>query len=120
MKLLPENTDKFFRYKGSFTSPGLYINGDLNSNFANEYQIGCAERVTWTIFKEPLKISYDQMKKFWHLKTMKTEDETETKLNKNYRPDQPLNGREVIYADLKLDCKQKDWKESPECEIYHR
>ena len=32
--------------------------------------LGCAESVVWSVFKEPLKISYHQLKRFWELRTM--------------------------------------------------
>ena len=61
--LLPHEKNKFFRYYGSFTTPTLDIADQI------EDSIGCAESVVWTVFKEPLKISYHQLKRFWGLKT---------------------------------------------------
>ena len=44
--ILPRNTDGFYRYEGSMTFPN------------------CTEAVIWTIFKDPIFISGEQLKKF--------------------------------------------------------
>lgn len=41
--LLPSDTDNFYRYKGSLTTPT------------------CNDAVVWTVFKEELEISTDQV-----------------------------------------------------------
>ena len=48
-KLLPRNTDMFYRYHGSLTTPP------------------CDEIVIWTIFKDPVGISKSQLKEFHKL-----------------------------------------------------
>lgn len=70
--LLPTNMNDFYRYKGSLTTPT------------------CNEVVTWTVFSNPIGISSTQMAKFRELL-----DDEGHKLVDNYRPVQPLNGRQV-------------------------
>ena len=41
--MLPSNLDKFYRYSGSLTTPG------------------CFESVLWTMFEEPITMSYEQV-----------------------------------------------------------
>ena len=41
--MLPNSLEKFYRYSGSLTTPG------------------CFESVTWTVFKDPVTISQDQV-----------------------------------------------------------
>lgn len=64
-KLMPKNMS-FFHYDGSLTTPP------------------CTEGVSWFIFKQPLEISKDQIKKF-----------QQTIKESNNRPIQPLNGRKI-------------------------
>jgi len=71
--LLPKDTKNFYRYQGSLTTPG------------------CNEVVVWTVFKEPIGISANQMAKF--RQNVKTKDNTN--LVNNYRKTQPWNGRKV-------------------------
>jgi len=113
--LLPREKNKFFRYHGSFTTPTI----DVPDVYENLQNLGCAESVVWSVFKEPLKISYHQLKRFWELRTMTAG--VEEHLIENFRPTQPLNGREVVYADLELDCKhENDWRWDHDCDIKYR
>jgi carbonic anhydrase len=76
--LLPPNaaTD-FYRYRGSLTTPPCY------------------ESVQWTVFRQPLTISADQLEAFRTLLYENTSTTPAELLENNYRPTQPLNGRIV-------------------------
>ena len=90
--LLPADTNAFYRYKGSLTTPP------------------CNEIVMWTIFKEPIEISQDQIdvlrKAYYH-----REGETEPRgISNNYRLTQKVYEREVLEVDthiVHLDCAHK-------------
>lgn len=84
--LLPRNTDGFYRYPGSLTTPG------------------CNEVVVWTVFKDPIGISKRQMDKFRQLQ----ENETGKKMVDNFRPVQPLFTRQV----LDVETSSKKFKSS--------
>ncbi|XP_008435044.1 carbonic anhydrase 4-like [Poecilia reticulata] len=58
---------KFYRYMGSLTTPY------------------CNEAVVWTIFQEPIKVHKDLLLRF----------STDNSIAPNYRPIQPLNGRNI-------------------------
>ncbi len=64
-ELIPNDTEAF-RYKGSLTTPP------------------CTEGITWTVFKQPITMSPEQLEAF-----------TEAHPG-NARPVQPLNGREIL------------------------
>ncbi|GAV07433.1 hypothetical protein RvY_17267 [Ramazzottius varieornatus] len=79
--LIPSNKT-FFRYMGSLTTPP------------------CTENVVWTVFTQKQKISLDQLAVF---RTVLANNELEhnatvspVPVSDNYRPPQPLNGREVF------------------------
>nr|KAI8753496.1 carbonic anhydrase14 carbonic anhydrase 14-like Biomineralization/Shell formation [Biomphalaria glabrata] len=76
-QLLPKNVNEFYRYEGSLTTPE------------------CHETVTWTIFKETMKISTRQLMKFRRVYTER-EDLLQVPLVDNFRPVQPLNKRTII------------------------
>ena len=71
---LPSGTSPadFYRYSGSLTTPG------------------CFESVTWTVFREPLKISEGQMSFFRSLSF----NDGKPMVN-NFRPVQPHNSRKI-------------------------
>ena len=78
----------------------------------------CAELVVWTVFKNKITLSRHQLEKFFQLKTAEGTD-----LKDNYRPPQPLLGREVWFANLDLHCHDHDefdWKKDHPCHIAHR
>lgn len=71
-ELLPNSMAKFYRYSGSLTTPA------------------CDEIVTWTVFDEAVSMSEKQLEMF---RKQKTDDGDQ--LVNNYRPPQPLQGRNV-------------------------
>lgn len=77
--LLPSNVDHFFSYSGSLTTPG------------------CDEVVEWTIFKERIPISSNQLKQFREL--IAGDGST---LQDNFRSLQSLNGR-MVYRSWEDD-----------------
>ncbi|XP_068679271.1 uncharacterized protein [Montipora foliosa] len=70
--ILPKDKTKYFRYQGSLTTPT------------------CNEAVTWTVFKDPVKISQRQMDLLRSLKY----DSGKPMVN-NYRPVQKLYQRKI-------------------------
>ncbi|XP_075684190.1 carbonic anhydrase 3-like [Rhinoderma darwinii] len=73
--LFPTSRD-YWTYQGSYTTPP------------------CEECVTWLLLREPITVSSEQMEKFRSIfSTM--ECEVPMHMVNNYRPTQPLNGREV-------------------------
>jgi len=71
--LLPSKLDEFYRYNGSLTTPG------------------CQEYVQWTVLKNPIFASLSQLMPFRDIK-----DADGNPLVDNFRPVQPLNGRQVL------------------------
>ncbi|XP_053654446.2 carbonic anhydrase 2 [Cherax quadricarinatus] len=76
-ELLPENVENFYSYLGSLTIPP------------------CSEAVIWTIFKEPITMSMNQMSQFFKLLT-----EENTPLVDTFRPLQPLGNRTVYDGSM--------------------
>jgi len=72
--LLPSPDSEYVNYDGSLTTPT------------------CNEAVRWILFKQPIPISASQMDAFRALK-----DKGDQPIVDNYRPPQPLNGREVNF-----------------------
>ncbi|KAM5157286.1 carbonic anhydrase 3-like [Mantella aurantiaca] len=67
---------EYWTYQGSFTTPP------------------CEECVTWLLLREPIPVSPEQMEKFRSISCC-MECEAPLRMMNNYRPTQPLNGREV-------------------------
>ncbi|XP_037093387.1 putative carbonic anhydrase 3 [Pollicipes pollicipes] len=72
LELMPWNTNDFYRYDGSLTTPGCY------------------EVVTWTIFQHTVKATEDELRLFRSLKRTNT-----TVIGHNYRNTQRRYGRQV-------------------------
>ncbi|OWF40985.1 carbonic anhydrase-like [Mizuhopecten yessoensis] len=73
--MLPKNMNRFFRYKGSLTTPP------------------CFESVTWTMFEDKIFLSRQQLDMF---RSASSDGRGQTHpLVDNFRPVHPLNGREV-------------------------
>lgn len=97
-KLLPHDTNEFWRYSGSLTTPG------------------CDELVVWTVFKNPIQMSKHQLEKMFQL-----QDCDGTSLVNNFRPTQPLNSRVVYFANLEFDCDNDFyWHKDEACNIANR
>lgn len=84
--LLPPDTERWWRYAGSLTTPG------------------CDQGVTWTVFKDTLPLGRDQVKEFQKLTQpagaagAAGAAGTEYIL-KNFRAPQPLKQRALLYQD---------------------
>uniref|UniRef100_A0A915CTZ2 Carbonic anhydrase n=1 Tax=Ditylenchus dipsaci TaxID=166011 RepID=A0A915CTZ2_9BILA len=68
--LLPSNTENFYHYEGSLTTPG------------------CFETVDWMVFHEPVAITDDQLHNLREIEIMGRSDA-------DTRPTQPINDRKV-------------------------
>ncbi|KAH9398533.1 Phospholipase A2 crotoxin acid subunit CA [Tyrophagus putrescentiae] len=85
LELLPENRS-YYTYLGSLTTPPLW------------------ETVTWIVFENPVKCRQEQIDAFRQLlyyprnEIEGLEDKYEANVEENFRPVQPLNGRNVIYV----------------------
>ncbi|XP_066504666.1 carbonic anhydrase 5A, mitochondrial isoform X2 [Hoplias malabaricus] len=75
--LLPENTDDYWTYPGSLTTPPL------------------TESVTWIIMKQPIEVSHDQLAVFRSLLFTSAEEQDQKSMVNNFRVQQPLKGRTV-------------------------
>jgi len=71
--VMPCMSSAYYRYDGSLTTPT------------------CDESVVWTVFKKPIRISLDQWRRFTGL------EGDDGALVDNFRPTQPLNGRQVKF-----------------------
>ncbi|KAM4726043.1 carbonic anhydrase 4a [Anableps anableps] len=74
-QLIPpeQNLTSYYRYQGSLTTPG------------------CTESVVWTVFENPIPLSMEQLKAF-----SKVQFHHGNSMVNNFRPVQPLNGRQVF------------------------
>ncbi|XP_038640443.1 carbonic anhydrase 12 isoform X1 [Scyliorhinus canicula] len=79
--LLPQQLDQYYRYNGSLTTPPCYPS------------------VTWTVFREPVQISKDQLSELQRdLFTSQGEDGNLTEMVNNYRHVQKLWKRRVFVS----------------------
>ena len=90
--LLPEDTNSFYRYIGSLTTPP------------------CNQIVMWTIFKDPIEISQEQLD-IMRKGSYRLEGENDVRyIANNYRSTQTLYEREVLDIDthiVHLACNSK-------------
>lgn len=77
LKFLPEDIQQYYTYKGSLTTPGCY------------------ESVQWFVFNDSFKISPSQLERFRQLSEGSKQHTKSFHLVDNFRPVQPLNGRDV-------------------------
>ncbi|XP_012688592.1 carbonic anhydrase 5A, mitochondrial isoform X2 [Clupea harengus] len=75
--LLPENTEDYWTYYGSLTTPPL------------------TETVTWMVMKQPIEVSHDQLAVFRSLLFTSAEEEVQRSMVNNFRVQQPVGGRSV-------------------------
>ncbi|NWY70853.1 CAH4 anhydrase, partial [Erithacus rubecula] len=83
MSLLPPEEDlrKYYRYEGSLTTPD------------------CHQGVIWTIFVKPVELSLSQLAKF---EALHFDSSNSSAMTENFRPPQPLNGREVLWSGASI------------------
>ncbi|XP_053851978.1 carbonic anhydrase 4 [Vidua macroura] len=77
--LLPPEEDlgRYYRYQGSLTTPDCY------------------QGVIWTVFEKPVELSLFQLSQF---AALHFDGKNSTPMMENFRPAQPLNGREVLWS----------------------
>ncbi|MPC38030.1 putative carbonic anhydrase 5 [Portunus trituberculatus] len=75
--LLPQNTDSFYRYEGSLTTPP------------------CSETVVWTVFRDPVVAP----RRLWHLlRTLRSPPGHGRPIGKNFRNIQAQGARKVYFS----------------------
>jgi carbonic anhydrase len=86
--LLPTSQSCFYRYSGSLTTPG------------------CKQVVVWTVLDSPIGISSAQLAQFRTLYSVMENAKTghDPQITQNFRPPQPLNGRQVYSVGCTKKC----------------
>jgi len=85
--LLPDDTSKYWTYKGSFTTPP------------------CFETVTWLVFYEPLTVSSNDLEQFRKLRSYgesemrPTDEDYDGQIMRNYRTIQPIGTRKIYTVE---------------------
>ncbi|KAL5286997.1 CA14.2 family protein [Megaselia abdita] len=83
------DTDKFFTYKGSLTTPP------------------CSEAVTWILFPDPIELNFVQIQKFRRL-----QDNLDDALVDNFRSLQPIGNRRIFYRKVNSFQTDRDFVEN--------
>ena len=106
-ELLPYDTNEFFRYDGSLTTPEPEVDGTA-----------CAEIVRWTVFHNPVKVAKYQLEELYKL-TTNGGATPGLPLKNNFKPISPLGDRKLYFANLELkDPKVPQyWRDEPVCGI---
>ena len=99
--LLPSDTDAFYRYKGSLTTPSCSEDGS---------SCGCHEIVMWTIFKKPIEISQDQLDVMRQTTYTHSNEHFPRDISNNYRDLQPLHEREVLDVDTHAELENGEYR----------
>ncbi|XP_075067268.1 carbonic anhydrase 15-like [Mixophyes fleayi] len=87
--LLPphDKLSQYYRYQGSLTTPD------------------CSEAVIWTVFEQPVSISRAQHRILTDTAHFTAQGEALLKMTHNFRPPQPLKGRQVLASrDATVSC----------------
>ncbi|KAM5191689.1 carbonic anhydrase 15-like [Mantella aurantiaca] len=87
--LLPthDKLSSYYRYQGSLTTPD------------------CSQAVIWTVFEHPVTISRTQHGILTNTAHFSAQGETLVKMKDNFRPPQPLKGRQVLASkDATVSC----------------
>ncbi|KAI0227231.1 Carbonic anhydrase 1 [Lamellibrachia satsuma] len=82
--MLPYDMNTYYTYNGSLTTPP------------------CTESVTWIVFKNPIKMSRDQLSAFRIRKALPENDSAahSSSMSNNYRPLQPIGVRQIVSVSI--------------------
>ncbi|KRX23917.1 Carbonic anhydrase 1, partial [Trichinella nelsoni] len=84
----PADPNSYMFYKGSLTTPP------------------CTEDVSWVLFTHPMPVTIDELNSFRELHANRRR-EGEKWLQRNFRPTQPLYGRQVLFVQQDLHSYKK-------------
>ena len=92
--LLPNNKQSFYRYEGSLTTPS-------KTTTSEGAKKGCHEIVKWTVFKEPIEISQEQLNLMRTATHQPLDNINKVEpIGNNFRETKPVNARTVLDVDI--------------------